>query len=135
MSEVAVGRIVTSVTVRNVLDAEKKIRIDALVDTGATYLVLPKAWKDRLGKFESEREVDLQTAEQKVTKGTLCGPVRIQVEGFSHIYNEVLFLDMEPKNGQYEPLVGYIVLEQCGAAVDMLGHRLVPVKYLDLKAI
>ena len=39
---------------------------------------------------------------------------------------------MEPRNG-FEPLLGYIVLEQSQAAVDMLGHRLVKVKYLDLK--
>ncbi len=65
------GRILTSVTVDNVLDQDKSIRIDALVDTGATFMVLPSAWKDRLGDFQ--------------------------------------------------------------AAIDMLGHRLVPVKYLDLK--
>lgn len=127
------GRILTSVTVENVQEKDKSIRIDALVDTGSMYLVLPSAWRDRLGSFESEREVELQTAEQKVTRGTLCGPVKVQVEGFAHVYNEVLFLDMESVNGGYEPLVGYIVLEQCGAAVDMLGHRLVPVRYLDLK--
>ena len=56
-----------------------------------------------------------------------------KVEGFSHIYNEVLFIEMESNHGDYEPLVGYLVLQQCGAAVDMLGHRLVPIKYLDLK--
>ena len=46
---------------------------------------------------------------------------------------EVLFLDMEPEDGVYEPLVGYIVLEQAQAAVDMLGHRLIHVKKSDLK--
>ena len=51
------------------------------------------------------------------------------------IYSEVLFLDMEPDKGEYEPLAGYIVLEQCGAAVDMIGHRLLPVKYMDMKAV
>ena len=40
---------------------------------------------------------------------------------------------MEPVDGFYEPLVGYIVLEQSQAAVDMLGHRLVHIKRLDLK--
>ena len=40
---------------------------------------------------------------------------------------------MEPSDGIYEPLVGYIVLEQSQAAVDMLGHRLVHVKKVDLK--
>ena len=64
---------------------------------------------------------------------TICGPVSIQVEGFRLIYNEVLFLDMEPENGEYEPLIGYIILAQSQAAVDMLGHRLIPVKRMDLK--
>ena len=45
----------------------------------------------------------------------------------------MLFVDMAPEDGIYEPLLGYIVLEQSGAAVDMLGHRLVHVKRMDLK--
>jgi hypothetical protein len=40
---------------------------------------------------------------------------------------------MEPEDGIYEPLVGYIVLESSQASMDMIGHRLVPVKHLDLK--
>jgi len=40
---------------------------------------------------------------------------------------------MEPTNGRYEPLLGYIILEQSRAAIDMVGHRLVQVKYMDLK--
>lgn len=127
------GRIVSSVKVDNLSDSAKSIRCDALVDTGAAYLVLPSAWKDRLGKLEGLEEVDLETATQETVRGLICGPVRIQVEGFRPIYNEVLFLDMKPENGIYEPLIGYLVLEQCQAAVDMLGHRLVHVKTVDLK--
>lgn len=40
---------------------------------------------------------------------------------------------MKPNGGEYEPLPGYIVLGQCGAAVDMIGHRLIPIKDMDLK--
>jgi hypothetical protein len=40
---------------------------------------------------------------------------------------------MEPANGDCEPLIGFIILGQAQAAVDMLGHRLVPVKSMDLK--
>lgn len=39
---------------------------------------------------------------------------------------------MQPEDGHYEPLLGYIALEQSQAAVDLLGHRLVHVKRLDL---
>ena len=127
------GRIVTTIDVENISEQGTKMKLDALVDTGASYLTLPQAWKGRFGKFETEETIELQTATQEVVKGIVCGPVKIKIEGFRVIYNEILFLDMEPSNGEYEPLLGYIALEQCGAAVDMIGHRLLPVKYMDVK--
>jgi predicted aspartyl protease len=127
------GRIVASVKIENLTDPTARIRCDALVDTGASYMVLPRAWRDRLGALEEIAKVPLETATQETVEGTICGPVRIQIEGFRPIYNEVLFVDMKPANGEYEPLIGYVILEQAQAAVDMLGHRLVPVKRMDLK--
>ncbi len=127
------GRIVTQLTVRNGTDLSKSVQCHALVDTGSTYTVLPFAWKQRFGAFESEQPIELQTANQSIIKGLLFGPAKITVEGFRATYNEVLFIEMNPSEGEYEPLLGYVVLEQCGAAIDMLGHRIIPVKYLDLK--
>ena len=127
------GRIVASITVANLNHPEKSIRCDALVDTGASHLTLPKAWRERLGDLREMAIVDLETATQKTVQGLICAPVEIQIEGFRSIITEVLFMEMEPEEGQYEPLIGYIALEQCQAAVDMLGHRLVHVKHLDLK--
>ena len=48
-----VGRIVASVTIENATDLSKTLRCDALVDTGASLMVLPRAWKDRLGELDS----------------------------------------------------------------------------------
>ena len=127
------GRIVATVDIENFSETGSSVKLDALVDTGASYLTLPSVWKNRFGAFASEETIELQTATQEIVKGTVCGPVKITIEGFRPIYNEVLFLDMKPDNGEYEPLLGYIALEQCGAAVDMLGHRLIPVKYMDAK--
>jgi predicted aspartyl protease len=127
------GRITTSVKIDNPAAPRKSIRCDALVDTGASHMILPSAWRDRLGDLIEARRVQLETANQKAIEGVVCGPVRIQVEGFEPIFTEVVFVEMHPENGDYEPLIGYIVLEQCQAAVDMLGHRLVHVKRLDLK--
>lgn len=127
------GRIVSSVTVSNITDPSKSIRIDALVDTGASFLVLPNAWRDRLGELEALDTIDLETATQEIVQDEVCGPVRIQIEGFRPIFNEVLFVEMAPTDGVYEPLLGYIVLEQSQVGVDMLGHRLVPIKHMDLK--
>jgi len=127
------GRIIASVTISNIEDKEKKVRIDALVDTGASHMILPVEWKERIGNLEEIRTVELETATQKTEQGSVCGPVRLQIEGFKPIFTEIVFIKMEPDQGEYEPLVGYIPLEQSQAAVDMLGHRLVYVKRLDLK--
>ncbi|MEW6104098.1 MAG: retropepsin-like aspartic protease [bacterium] len=124
------GRIITSVLITN---NGKEIRCDCLVDTGASSLILPSAWKDRLGDFSSTSKVRLETADQRIIEGEACGPVKIQIEGFRAIYNECIFMDMEPKDGGYEPILGYIILEQSQATVDMIGHRLIKVSYLDLK--
>lgn len=128
-----VGRIIASVTIENASDLSKGLKCDALVDTGASLMVLPSAWKDRLGNLEAGTEVEVETATQQTVIAEVCGPVRIQIEGFRPIFNEVAFVEMEPANGEYEPLIGYIVLEQSLASVDMLGHCLVPIKHMDLK--
>ena len=129
------GRIVTSVTVTSAKDYGKSFRFDALVDTGATFLVLPAAWKDRLGDLNVMRTVELETATQEIVSGEVCGPVVIQLEGFDPINSEVLFLEMTPNDGVYDPLVGYLVLEQSLAAVDMVRHQFMPAKTADLKTV
>ena len=127
------GRIIASVKIENAADVSKGLRCDALVDTGASHMVLPTAWKERLGSLESTRTIEMETATQETINGEVCGPVRIQIEGFPAIFSEVSFVEMKPDDGKYEPLIGYIVLEQSQAGVDILGHRLVAIKHMDLK--
>ncbi|MGD0384322.1 MAG: aspartyl protease family protein [Thermoguttaceae bacterium] len=127
------GRIIVYVKIENTAAPDKKIWCDALVDTGASHMVLPMAWQERLGKLEEVRRLQFETATQESIEGAVYGPVRIQIEGFPPIFSEVVFVDMQPDDGNYEPLIGYIPLEQSQAAVDMLGHRLIHVKRLDLK--
>jgi len=127
------GRIVCQVTVENPANGHEAFEFSALVDTGTSHLTLPMAWKDRLGHLGTLDPVELETADQSTIVGEMGGPVKIQIEGFRAIHHEVLFVNMEPKDGRYEPLVGYIVLESSQAGVDILGHRLVHIKYLDLK--
>jgi len=73
------GRIVATVKVENLADPAAKIRCDALVDTEAPYMVLPSAWRDRLGELEEIAKVPLETATQATVEGVICGPVRIQI--------------------------------------------------------
>ncbi len=129
------GRIRTPVIVSNPLDESKSLQVDALVDTGASHLVLPLAWKDQLGEMELLETLDLETATQSIIQGEVYGPVRVEIQGFKPIHSDVLFIEMTPQDGNYEVLLGYIPLEQAGAAVDMLGHRLLHIKHFDLKAV
>jgi predicted aspartyl protease len=128
------GRIVCQAKIENATNGREGFEFSALVDTGTSHLTFPMAWKDKLGELRSIRHVELETANQSTISGEMAGPVKIQIEGFPAIYGEVLFVDKEPRDdGSYEPLMGYIVLESCQAGVDILGHRLVHIKYLDLK--
>lgn len=128
------GRIVTQIHISNFNDKSKSIDASALVDTGAAYLTLPSAWMIRLGELEEIGEIEVELADQSVKKAKLYGPVRLIISQFRKTFTEVLFLDMELNEaGDYEPLVGYIPLEQAGIAVDMLGHRLFQMKRADLK--
>lgn len=58
------GRIVASVTIANIADPAVSVRIDVLVDTGASHMVLPSAWRERLGDLQEIRTVDMETATQ-----------------------------------------------------------------------
>ena len=71
------GRIVSSVTITNITDPSINLRCDALVDTGASFMVLPNAWKDRLGDLETIETISLETATQDTIEGEIRGPVRI----------------------------------------------------------
>ena len=128
------GRIVAQVKLTNFSDPTKTLAVSALVDTGSAYITLPTAWRESLGEVERLGEVDVEKADQSVRKACVCGPIRVRIGEFRPIVGEVLFPDMNPDDeGEYETLIGYIALEQAGAAVDMLGHRLVHVKRVDLK--
>jgi hypothetical protein len=71
----SVGRIVASVTIQNISDPAHRLRCDALVDTGASHMIVPVAWRDRLGTLESLDTVELELANQAATRGEICGPV------------------------------------------------------------
>lgn len=127
-------RIIAQTKVTNLFDEGKAIQCGMFVDSGAGALMRPMAWKERLGRFRRSDAVELQLANGDVVSGEVCAPVLIEIEGFRPVYNEVVFLESGAGNGEVEePLLGYVILTQARAAVDMVGHRLVPVRYIDLK--
>jgi hypothetical protein len=103
------------------------------VGTKTSHLILPTAWRQHLGDLKEIGTVELEIATQQMVQGVMCGPVRVQIEGIRPMFTEVLFVEMEPADRKYEPFIGYIVLEQSQAAVDMVGRRLIHIKRLDVK--
>jgi predicted aspartyl protease len=128
-----VGEIYVPVTVANVLDPTKAISFAGLVDTGAFGLILPAAWRRRLGRLRRSRTVRVETADQRIVSAEVHGPVRIELAGFAPVFGEALFLPMRPTRRGYEALVGFTVLEVAGAILDLTAHRLVARKYFPVK--
>ena len=108
---------------------------DVLVDTGTAYLTLPNAWRPRLGQLAVYDTVNVETANQAVVTGDICGPILLRLGSFRQVLAEALFIDMEPADGRHEALLGYIPLEQAQAVVDLAGHRLAKVDRVDLKRL
>ena len=115
------------------LAPESSISCDALVDTGEANMALPATWKERLGHLTAIRTVACETATEERVQAEICGPVEIRIAGFDPVFSEVLFIDMQANEGQYQPLIGYIVLAQSQTAVDMLEHRLLRLKSVDFR--
>jgi hypothetical protein len=127
------GRIIASVRIDSALDTSKGLICDAFVDPGTPFMVLPASWKNRFGELDLARTIEVRAANQQIIDAEVCGPVRIQIEGFRSIHTEVAFVEMKPGVGEFEPLLGHIVLTKSQAGIDTLGNRLIPIKYMDLK--
>ena len=128
------GVIYVPVVVSNVLHPEQRLELSGRIDTGAFGLVLPKAWKARLGPFLNETTAEVELADGRPALAELCGPVSIQLGTFRPITNEVVFVDTEQDAG-FEPLIGYTVLELARVMIDMVSHRLLARPRIDLKAV
>jgi len=53
------GRIVAAIDIQNLASPGLLKKIDAFVDTGASYLTLLSVWKEQLGVFSTEEMIEL----------------------------------------------------------------------------
>ncbi len=93
--------------------------VDALVDTGASYTVLPRSLLSRL-HVEPQRQRSFVLADGRRIELPV-GEIVIRI-GDEVITNLVVFGESDS-----QALVGAFTLEAFGLAVDPLGKRLVPV--------
>ena len=118
------SEIIVSVKLRN--DAVRDVPplcVDALVDTGATRILLPNVWRKRLGDFPRTRRAVAHSISHTLD-ALICSPAQVEIAGFPEVDAEVAFTQMEPHNGAYQPVLGHLFLQTCGAVVDMKTHTL-----------
>ena len=96
--------------------------VDALVDTGSTYAVLPAQLLKRMGVTPKDR-MSFRLADERVVEYDL-GEVVAGMDG----RERTVLVVFGPNDAT--PLLGAVTLELFGMSVEPLGQRLVPVEGL-----
>jgi clan AA aspartic protease len=99
-------------------DGSRYEGVEAIVDTGATYTMVPRSMLDRLGVVP-HRRTRLKLADGRVEERDV-GRTWIRIDGESEVS-----LVVAGEEGT-EPLLGAHALEGLGLAVDPVHKRLVP---------
>lgn len=97
----------------------RKVTIDALVDTGATLLVLPQEVVERLG-LKASRKVIVTYADGRRDERDVAGVVIIKI-GERHMSTDCV---VGPPNSV--ALLGQIILEEMDLIVDPRQQKLTP---------
>ena len=104
------------------LAGQEFVGIEALVDTGSTYTVLPRHVLELLG-IESEDNQTFSPADGRLVDYPI-GYARTRVEGTERIVL-IVFGDEDT-----EPLLGAATLEHLSFGVDPLNQKLIPIPAL-----
>ncbi|MBI4235821.1 MAG: hypothetical protein HY688_00495 [Chloroflexi bacterium] len=106
------------------LQGRRSVELEAQVDTGSTYLALPRDLLEGLGVEPTETRGFRLAGGRRIVLP--IGDVLLQLDGRSH---PVLCV-FAPQGA--EPLLGAFPLEAFGLAADPVNKRLVPVEGLLL---
>jgi hypothetical protein len=122
-----------TIKVESSIDENETIEFEAMVDTSATWLTLPAEWRQKFNSLGPGREANFWRPDKPIIVGEVCGPVKILIEGFKPSFGEVMFVDLEPREGILRPLVGSLQLESSMALLDRVNRRLKPMAKLPLE--
>jgi len=114
-----VGKVAEKVKVTNLLDPSKSLEIEAVVDTGATMLVLPRHIVERLGLRKVE-EVKVRYANNNVETKQMFGVVTLELHGRSGNF------DVPAEAEGAQALIGQIVLERLDLVIEPSTRRVTP---------
>ncbi|MBI5528729.1 MAG: aspartyl protease family protein [Deltaproteobacteria bacterium] len=113
------GKVLEKVRLSSLLDPTKSIVVEAVVDTGATMLVLPENLVSELG-LRKIREVTVKYANNTTQKKEIFAGLLIEIKG--RIGNFDALAEVEGS----EPLIGQIVLEELDLVVEPRTRSLIP---------
>jgi len=100
--------------------------VEALVDTGASYTVVPASLLGRLGVLPQERR-PFRLADQRLVEYELA-QTQVRLDGRTRFTIVVFGAE------GVEPLLGVVTVEEFGLGVDPVGQQLIPVPGLLLMA-
>ena len=106
------------------LNGGPAIEVEALVDTGATYTVLPASTLRDLG-VKPDDTMEFEFGDQRLSTYEV-GEARVAFRGYSRVTTVVF----GPES--VLPLLGVVVLEQMGLMVDPVGKQFVSRRVLRL---
>ena len=113
------GKVVEKVKLTSLFEPEKSVEVDAIIDTGATMVVLPRDIVEKLG-LRKMREVKVRYANNKVETKPIYGVVNIELKGRS------ANLDVLVEEKGSQPLIGQVLLELLDLIVEPKTRKLIP---------
>jgi len=113
------GKVIEKVKLTSLFEPKKSVEVEAVIDTGATMVVLPKDIVDALG-LRKVREVKVRYANKKVETKPIYGVVTIELKGRS------ANLDVLVEEKGSQPLIGQVLLGLLDLIVEPRTRKLIP---------
>lgn len=113
------GKVIERVKLTSLFEPSKSIEVDAVIDTGATMLVVPQNIVDALG-LKRVRETRVRYANNQTEAKSIYGVVSVEIQGRTGNFD--VFAEKEGS----QPLVGQVVLETLDLVVDPRTRTLKP---------
>lgn len=113
------GKVIEKVKITNIFEQAKSMEVEAVIDTGATMVVLPQNMVDELG-LRKIREAKVRYVNNKTELRSIYGVVTIEIKGRTGNF------DVLAEAEGLQPLIGQVVLEIFDLVVDPRTRTLIP---------
>lgn len=113
------GKAVEKIRLTNFTDPTKQVEVEALVDTGATMLLLPEDVIKQLG-LRKMREVPVRYADNSIKQKSIYGGIILEMKGREGEFEAICEVEGS------QALVGQVVLEVLDLVVNPKTHQVMP---------